>query len=59
MLYFIYLFVLIQEYEISPELLPSYIPLSLCQKILFIGQAIVMISNDPRDRNAGTYITIY
>lgn len=40
------------EYKISPELLPNYIPLSLANKVLFIGQAIVMISNDPRDQNA-------
>ncbi|XP_034247180.1 gamma-tubulin complex component 4 [Thrips palmi] len=40
------------EYKIAPNLLPSYIPLSLANKILFIGQTIVMISNDPRDRNA-------
>lgn len=40
------------EYKIAPNLLPSYIPYSLANKILFIGQTIVMISNDPRDRNA-------
>lgn len=40
-----------EEYKIVPDLLPTYVPISLANKILFIGQSIVMISNDPRDRN--------
>ncbi|XP_052130698.1 gamma-tubulin complex component 4 isoform X2 [Frankliniella occidentalis] len=42
------------EYKICPELLPSYIPYSLGNKVLFIGQSIVMLSNDPRDQNTDT-----
>lgn len=35
------------EYEINTTMLPYYIPLSLAQKILFIGKSIVLFDSNP------------
>lgn len=35
------------EYEINAVLLPYYIPISLAQKILFIGKSIVLFDSNP------------
>ncbi|KAG8228219.1 hypothetical protein J437_LFUL004344, partial [Ladona fulva] len=37
------------EYAIRHDMLPSYIPLSVAQKILYIGNKILLGGNDPRE----------
>lgn len=39
------------EYELEFLMLPYYIPVSVAYKILFIGQTILMFSNDPDDKS--------
>jgi len=38
------------DYNIKIDMLPSYIRLSLANKILTIGQTVIMFGNDPRQK---------
>ncbi|XP_071450213.1 gamma-tubulin complex component 4 isoform X2 [Hetaerina americana] len=46
------------EYTTRPEMLPSYIPLTLVSKIVYVGNTILMCGNDPRE-NSGTRIPLH
>lgn len=37
------------HYEINYEMLPCYFPRSWAEKVLFIGQTVLMFNSDPRD----------
>lgn len=37
------------QYEINHEILPHYFPKSWAEKVLFIGQTVLMFNSDPRD----------
>ncbi|KAJ4427759.1 hypothetical protein ANN_25412 [Periplaneta americana] len=45
------------KYEIQYNMLPSYIIPSLAQKILFIGETILMFGCEPRDRSEAMFVT--
>ncbi|XP_046398606.1 gamma-tubulin complex component 4 isoform X2 [Ischnura elegans] len=46
------------DFTIRQEMLPSYIPLSLVGKILYVGNTIVMCGNDPKE-NSGVQIPLH
>lgn len=48
----------VTEYRLSLEFLPSYIPLSIANKALFVGSTILLFSKDPRDKKLGN-VEIY
>lgn len=47
------------DYDVQMDMLPSYIRPSLANKILTIGQTVIMFGNDPRQKKGNFMKKIY
>lgn len=47
------------DYDVQMDMLPSYIRPSLANKILTIGQTVIMFGNDPRQKKGNFMNKIY
>ncbi|CAF1305886.1 unnamed protein product [Adineta steineri] len=46
------------QYQLIPEMLPSYIPLQLADKILFIGESWLLLKNNDDDDNDRKFLLL-